>query len=200
MDTLLSCANFPQNYKVVFILTSTVQVDECKVMGLKAVFWPQMPEPLLLWLKNQTNSPTTAAGSKGEWLLSFAWLPSGQCLLPRPGRFLAFYSQKATRWWTPGWCAARSKAKDCYSLTICHITLRRTNVRRWHYQFTAMRSPCTDSLGMLKLIKMSQRVWKLEVVPRKKEGPPKTAKCSPHNLPWSLVVGFPTFSNEGWGT
>ena len=104
----------------------------------KAVFWPQMPEPLLLWLKNQTNSPTTAAGSKGEWLLSFASLPSGQCLLPRPGRFLAFYSQKASSWWwSPGWCAAWSKAKDCYSLTICHITLRRTNVRRWHYQFTS---------------------------------------------------------------
>ena len=73
MTTPLNFANFPQNYKVVFILASTVQVGECKVMGLKAVFWPQMPEPPpQLWLKNQTNSPTTAAGSKGEWLLSFA--------------------------------------------------------------------------------------------------------------------------------
>ena len=58
------------------------------------------------------------------------------------------------------------------------------------------------------LIKMSRRVWKLEVVPRRKEGPPETAKCSPHNLPPSLVVSFPTecyffqwrMGNLAWST
>ena len=36
-DTVLSCANFRHNHKVVFI--STVQVGECKVMGLKSSFF-----------------------------------------------------------------------------------------------------------------------------------------------------------------